>query len=548
MKYYEDLLEAGEGNSKIAFVLDAINEYKASELYDEASIAYEYFKRRNVTINQYQKLLYTLSGEAVPDNYSANYKFCNAFFPIFVKQENSFLLGNGVSFNDASTKDKLGGDDFDTSIYKAGEYSLWGGVSFCFFNFDHVDVFDVLEFAPLIGVEDGALHAGIRFWQVDVNKPLRATLYEEDGYTELIWRDGKGEVLNPKKAYTEIVKHTPADGDEIMDGENYPNFPIIPLWGNREHQTELTGLRSKIDGYDLIQSGFANDLDDASQIYWILNNAGGMDEVDLKKFMDQIKRVKAAVVEDDGARAEAHTLDIPYQARQAGLADLRDSLYRDAMALDTDKITAGNVTATAINSAYENLELKCDGYEYCVTTCIKALLDLLGIEDSPTYHRRKTTNQVEVTQMVMSAASELDRETILKNLPFINVDEIENIIKKTDEEELERFGGMMPGEDESGMSNTSDITEGKTTDSNTELNSSVDNNGNGMDDTQEEAIVDNAENVKGEALNGAQTQSLIMIMDKYSEGGLTEQQAINMISVAIAISKDDARKIVKGEK
>lgn len=448
MKFYEDLLEVTQNedeNMLLDFVLSAINDHKQSQLYQEASIAYEYFKKRNVTITQYQKLLYTLSGEAVPDNYSANYKFPNAFFPIFVRQENSFLLGNGVTFNEEGTKEMLGGDDFDNQLYIASEYALWGAVSFMFFNLDHVDVFKVLEFAPLVGTEDGALHAGIRFWQLDERRPLRATLYEEDGYTELIWdkadKDGKkmGRILKEKQAYTHTVAESVADGIEILDGKNYPGFPIVQLWANREHQSEFTGLREKIDGYDLIQSGFANDLDDASQIYWIINNAMGMDEIDLKKFMDQIKRVKAAVIEEDGARAEAHTMELPYQARQAGLADLRDSLYRDAMALDTDKISAGNVTATAIESAYENLELKCDGYEYCVTEAIKSLLKLIGVDDSPTYHRRKTTNQPEVTSMVLSAAEYLDDETVLKHLPFLNIDEIEDILIKRDEEEAERF-------------------------------------------------------------------------------------------------------------
>ena len=439
MKYYEDLKEAGTSDELYTFIISAIDDHKGSLLYREAVTAYEYFRRRNVTILQYQKLLYTLSGEAVPDNYSANYKFCNAFFPIFIKQENSFLLGNGVTFNSDKTKDKFGGDAFDKELYTAGEYALWGGVSFLFFNFGSVIPFKITEFVPLVGVEDGALHAGIRFWQVGPDKPLRVTLYEEDGYTELIWREGKAEVLKPKRTYKQIKVESIADGVEIIDGGNYPSFPIVPLWGNREHQSELTGLRSKIDGYDLIQSGFANDLDDASQIYWIINNAGGMDEVDLKKFIDQIKRVKAAVVEDESANAQAHTIDIPYQARQAGLADIRDSLYRDAMALDTDRISAGNITATAINAAYENLELKCDGYEYCVTDAINKLLKLAGVEDSPTYHRRKTTNQSEATQMVLSAAQYLDSETVLKHLPFLNIDEIENIMKKKVEEEEQRF-------------------------------------------------------------------------------------------------------------
>lgn len=514
MKFYEDLLEVNDkGDEKLMdFVSSAISEHKNSPLYQEATTAYEYFKKRNVTIMNFRKFLYTISGEQVPDNYSANYKFCNAFFPIFVKQENSFLLGNGVTFNEDGTKDALGGDTFDNQLYVAGEYALWGGVSFMFFNLDKIDVFKVTEFVPLIGEEDGALHAGIRFWQIDSQRPLRATLYEEDGYTEFIWKNGKAGVLQPKRTYKQTVAVSEVDGEEILDGENYPSFPIVPLWANREHQTELTGLREKIDGYDLIQSGFANDLDDASQIYWILQNAGGMDEVDLSKFMNQLKRLKSAVVEDEGATAEPHTIDVPYAAREAALADIRNSLYRDAMALDTDKISAGNITATAINASYENLELKCDGYEYCITETIKALLKLAGIEDSPTYHRRKTTNQPEVTQMVLSAGEYLDDETILKHLPFLNIDEVDEVLMRKDAEEAERFEEEMP-----------------------------------MDGADADDAVDIAEDVKGQPLNGAQTQSLIMIMDKYSGGGLSENQAINMIAAAIGISKSDARKIVLGE-
>lgn len=452
MMTYEDLkevLEAGSEARTIDFVLSAISEYKYSKPYKEAVTAYDYFRRRNVTITEYQKLLYTLSGEAVPDNYSANYKFCNAFFQIFVMQENSYLLGNGITFNEDDTKEKLGGDRFDNVLMEIGEAALWGGVAYGFFNLDHVDVFKTTEFVPLIGEEDGALHAGIRFWQIDNTKPLRATLYEEDGYTDYIWRlnnrneiDG-GMVLHPKRAYVQIVQKTPADGEEILDGENYPGFPIVPLWANLTHQSELVGLREKIDGYDLIQSGFANDLDDASMIYWTIQNAGGMDDVDLAKFLDRMKVVKAAVVDDDGAHAEAHTMDVPYQARMTALADIRDSLYRDAMALDTDKISAGSITATAIQAAYENLDLKCDRFEMCISDFIDGILKLIGIEDSPTFKRTKVVNMSEETQMLLQAANYLDSETILKHLPFLSPDEIEEIQERKQAEEMERYEQMM---------------------------------------------------------------------------------------------------------
>lgn len=435
MKYYEDLLNSG---ATPEFVRSVIEGHKSSQLYKDAVIAYEYFCKRNITIRQYQKVLYNLLGEARVDQVSANYKFANAFFPIFVKQENAFLLGNGTTFNDPDTKRRLGDDDFDAKIFVAGEYALWGAVSFCFYNFDHIDVFKVTEFAPLFSAEDGSLHAGVRFWQVAPDKPLRATLYEPDGYTDFIWRSGESSILTPKRAYTQIVTQSVADGVEIRDGDNYNGFPIVPLWGNREHQSEFTGLREKIDGYDLIQSGLANDIDSA-QIYWIVNNAGGMDEVDLAKFIDQIRRVGAAVVEEDGAHAESHTVSIPYQARQAGLAELKDSLYRDAMAVDDEKITSGNITATAIRAAYKNLNLKCDGYEYCVSDCIRRILKLLQIDDRPTFYRSQDTNMAEMTQVVLSAADHLDEETILTLLPFISIDRVKTIMERKEKEDVGRY-------------------------------------------------------------------------------------------------------------
>ncbi len=438
MKTYNDLIEVKNETEKMEFVRGAISDHIASPFYQEAKTAYNYYRKRNETIISYQKLLYTLSGRAVPDNFSANYKFCNAFFPIFIKQEVNYLLGNGVNFNEDGTKDKLGGDRFDETMCDLAKKALWGGVSYGFILDGKIDVFDILEFVPLVNEETGALMAGIRFWQVAPNKPLRATLYEVDKYTDYMWNKDDAKVLSEKR-YGQVVKANSVGDYEILDGKNYPSFPIVPLWANSERQSELVGLQEKIDGYDLIQSGFANDLDDASQIYWTITNAGGMDDVDLAKFIERMKVVKAAVVDEQGSKPEAHTIDVPYAARQAGLQDLRDSLYRDAMALDTDKISAGNVTATAIEASYENLSLKCDDFEIQVTTFIRAILDFLGIDDSPSYKRSKIINIGEDTQMILSAAQYLDDETIINHLPFLNPDEVDEIIDRREKEERDRF-------------------------------------------------------------------------------------------------------------
>ena len=76
IKTYQDLTSVGEVEQKrMDFVLDAIREHKGSEAYRVAKDAELYASGRNATITNYQKLLYTLTGKAVPDNYSANHNF-----------------------------------------------------------------------------------------------------------------------------------------------------------------------------------------------------------------------------------------------------------------------------------------------------------------------------------------------------------------------------------------------------------------------------------------------------------------------------------------
>ena len=45
-------------------------------------------------------------------------------------------------------------------------------------------------------------------------------------------------------------------------------------------------------------------------------------------------------------------------------------------------------------------------------------------------------------------------------------------------------------------------------------------------------------------LNGAQTQSLITVVQQYQAKALTLQQAVNIISVSIGISKEDAMELI----
>ena len=426
---------------RIQFVLDAINQHKQTAAYKAAADAKLYATGKNATISKYQKVLYTITGKAVPDNYTANHKCKSGFFKRFITQETAYEVGNGVTFEKDETKEKLG-KNIDTVLYKAVKSALVQSVSFLFYNLDHLELYELTEFVPLMDEKDGTLKAGIRFWQIDAKKPLRATLFELDGYTDYIRETGaEMTLLNKKRPYKLNVSYSEVDGEEIQSGENYPGFPVVPLYGNMEQQSEMIGHREQIDCYDLIKSGFANDLDDASLIYWTLTNCGGMDDVDLAKFIERMKVVHASNVpnSDEGSKAEAHTIDVPYQSREKYLQILRDDLYKDFMALDVEKIAAGATTATQIKAAYEPLNEKCDELEMCLFDFFDRLLMVAGIEDTPMFHRSMISNQGEFTQMVLSAAEYLDDETIIRKLPFLDPDEIDGIIERRDKEEMGRY-------------------------------------------------------------------------------------------------------------
>lgn len=441
---YQDYMEEGD---KLALIRRIVKEHIASDAVAVARDADLYDRRKNRTINEFVKKVYTLSGIAVTDYTASNNRIASNFFNRLNTQRTTYSLGNGVTFNVDGVKERLG-TDFDTRIAEAGRFALIHGLSFLFFNVDRVHVFPLTEFAPLWDEETGALRAGIRYWRIDPKKPMQAVLYEEDGYT--VYRaEGTDDLeqVEEKRAYRQTVRFTPADGEpEVVGGENYSALPIVPLWGSRLHQSTLVGLQQQIDSFDLICSGFANDLTDCAQIYWLLENYGGMTDADVAKFRDRLKFQHFAVADTTEGRITPYTQDIPTAARQTYLDMIRSRIYEDFGALDVVAFSAGQKTATEIHAAYQPLDEQADDFEYQIIDAVQAILRLIGIEDTPIFKRNRITNPMEQVQMVMMEADVLDAETLLKKLPNITADEVPDILAKKDAEggalfETPDFGG-----------------------------------------------------------------------------------------------------------
>ena len=441
MKTYQDLLEIGENErDRMEFVLSTIRDHKASKDYAIAADAELYYKHQNPTIMRFQKWIYNQFGQKVPDIWSANNKIASNWYNYFTTQAVSYLLGNGVTFKTEANKKKLG-KDFDKRVQDCATAAKNGGIGFGFWNYDHLEVFKLTEFVPLYDEDDGGLKAGIRFWQIDDQKPLRATLYELDGYTDYIKRkDEDVAILHDKRAYKQIIRKSEVEGETILDGENYPGFPIVPLW-NVNRQSDLVGNQGTLDGYDLTISGLLNNLDDGEFIYWILKNCGGMNELDDAKFIEQLKLTHVAHADgDDGASVEAHNVTVEFEATAEALDRLEKQLFKDFMALKVEDIGAG-ATNDQIQAAYEPINQKTDQFEYCVTEFINGILELAGIEDEPTYTRSQMSNQSELLEMVLQCAEYLDDEYVTTKILTLlgDADKAQEVLKRKDAEAADRY-------------------------------------------------------------------------------------------------------------
>lgn len=426
------------------FVKQVITRYQSSELYRTACTADEYDAQRNTTILNAVRTIYKLSGQKTADPTASNNRIASNFFRRLNTQRVTYSLGNGINFSNPKIKE-IFGENVDSVAMDAGYDAEIHGVSYLFMS-DKLYELEATEFAPLLDEYTGELRAGVRFWKLTPEKPLIAVFYEEDGYTKFAENENGDFVATGKKhGYIQKIQKSAAFGEEVIGETNFPVLPIVPLWGSRLHQSTLVGMRAAIDAFDLIRSGFANDLTDCAEIYWILENYGGMKDDDLRQFLDHLKLNHIASANTaDGGKIAPYTQEIPYNARKVFLDDIRAGIYEDFGGLDVHTIAAG-ATNDHIDAAYQPLDENADDFENQIIKCFQKLAHVVGLDEDecvPLFKRNRISNQAEQVDMVMQAAQYLDDETVIRHLPFITVDEVDGILERKAAEEQSRLVDM----------------------------------------------------------------------------------------------------------
>lgn len=460
---YQDYLKADNVTS---WLQSALVEYTSSAEYKKAQMEAEYMAGRDTEIINTVKVLYDMAGNGKIDYTAANNRISSNILHRLISQRCTYSLGNGVSFASSvqergqdgkvhtvdAVKETLG-NKFDTIVYRAAYWACGNGESYTYVHKGHradkweFDVFKRTEFLPLYDEYTGILRAGVRFWTLDVannTRPITAILYTEAGYQR--FQTPQNEygyaALQPVSEitpYTERVQVSQADGVEVIGAGKTTGFPIVPLYPNESKTAALDNLKAKIDALDMALSGFANDMEDVAQIYFMVNGGLGMDDSELEQMRDRMKLMHILNIDGDHSSITPYTQEPPYAARQTFIQELIERIYADYGALNVISISSQQRTATEIEAAYQPMDEEADAFEYQLIEYIQQILHIIALDDMPVFKRNRISNQKEQTEMVLLASSVLDKQTILEKLPWISVDEVDDILSRLDADSYSRM-------------------------------------------------------------------------------------------------------------
>ena len=442
MLTYNDLLKCGDNEQeRIQFIEQAIREQKASNTYRIAERAMAYYNGENPDIAEYEKYVYDLKGIAHRDKISANSKIRNGYYPLIIDEAVSHLLANGVGFEHEKDKEKLG-VDFDDTIKKIYREALVCGVSYGFYNGEKTIHIPYLQFAPVLDDYTGRLRAGIYWTQIDQKKPLTVYFYEQDGFTIYVQEYGEEmKIAKEKQSYIVDYIENEAEGKYYVENSSSSYLPIYPLY-NLTGKSNIIGSLEILIALDLMASQLVNNVSQAEIVYWILKNYGGMDNIADANFIVNLMKSHILHVDDDGD-ATPHQITVPFEANDAAYARLKAMLFENLRGVNHEIMDAGNLTATAINSAYSRLRNFSGLIESNVFDFIRGLLRIAGIdeEETFTFEYNETINTTEAINNVIASAQWLGDTATTEKLALLNGlgDKIDEIMKEKSAEELANF-------------------------------------------------------------------------------------------------------------
>ena len=335
---------------------------------------------------------------------------------------------------------------YNACIYGVG-HVFWKNGSVQLFNTGNDWYFDLKD------ERTSKTTAGIRYWQINTDKPMYIQLYTETGLTE--WKRNKKKdgryttgfkpsdqdtlTLAPgfergEVPYVRLTYNTPNGDTEDRGGRTYNGFPVIPMYANNKRRSEVTSvIKGLVNLHDVIFTFHGDDILMNQAVFWVLKGYTG----DSKSLVDMlsIARELKILAPTDYTEIKAENVNVDPTAVDSILARIATYIFKFMQVIDPDKVAAGGVTATAVQATQMAADAKSPQIKTEMTRAIKHLLRVAGIENEQIIFKEyRLVNELEIVQAL--AQLDLPKKILWKLAPQIPNDMLNEIVEEYEREGL----------------------------------------------------------------------------------------------------------------
>lgn len=435
-----------------------IDDDAASDRKARAKVGQRYYEGLH-DILQCRLFYYNDDGNLVEDKYRSNIRIPHPFFTEIVDQAVQYLLsGDGeiIKSDLPDLQDELdayfnSNENFRAELAEALTGCMANGFSYLHAYKDEDDR-TAFQWSDGMGVvevrakDTDAQAEHLIYWYIDRiekgSKQIKRIQVWDDKQVAFFVQTDEGEIVPDD---SEAINPRPhvlyRDKKGVITYEDYGMIPFFRLDNNRKQLSDLAPIKALIDDYDVMASSLSNNLADFDTPLHVVK---GFDGNNLDELQHNLKTKRVVGIPDSEGGVEVHTVDIPYQARQAKLELDEKNIYRFGFGLNTSGLKDTSATTNiAIKAAYSLLELKCeklkiklmqflrkilrvvlaeinerDGTDYQqkdVYFCFEPVIMSNAAENAQIAQTEAATQQVRIDTL-LNLAAHLDNETLMRNI------------------------------------------------------------------------------------------------------------------------------------
>lgn len=454
-----------------------IDEDVSSTKRQKAKKGMDYYEARH-DIEDYKVYYFNDKGDFVEDNTRSNIKISHPFFTELIDQCAQYMLSGKESIVKSDNQelqkelDSYFDDEFKMELNDLITYAKVQGDSFLYRYIDE-DYKTRFKFADGMNVVEVSSKYSSDSKDYVIYHYVDRVEKEKTVVKIQVWSD-------EEVHYYKMIDSTIELDDEVEinprphvmyeeEGETYydtfKEVPFLRLDNNKKRTSDLYVIKDLIDDYDLMACGLSNNLQDVAEGIYVVKGWQGksLDE------LTQSVKVKKQVAVGEGGDLDIKTIQVPYQARVAKMAEDEKNIYKFGMGLNTSLVGEGNATNYIIKTRYALLDMKCNKLENNLRRLMKKLVNIVldeinertkkdykysdtwiefkrevmtnALDNAQIEQVKAQTNQIKVMTL-LSLAQSLDQETVVKelcNVLELDFDEIKGKLPKqlTPQEELE---------------------------------------------------------------------------------------------------------------